>query len=122
MPRHALSIYTFAEIGVILLMFGVGLHFHFDELLAVRGVAFPGALGQSFVATLLGCLVALGMTEFILRQLGAGGEQIDRERDRIRDELFDSPLTIDILLPPPERHPRQRPTGDGVQVVDQTPS
>ena len=47
MPRHALSIYTFAEIGVILLMFGVGLHFHFDELLAVRGVAFPGALGQT---------------------------------------------------------------------------
>jgi len=47
-----------AEIGVILLMFGVGLHFHFKELLAVRKVAIPGALGQSLVATLLGCLVA----------------------------------------------------------------
>ncbi|MGB8854068.1 MAG: cation:proton antiporter [Pirellulales bacterium] len=45
-----------AEIGVILLMFGVGLHFHFRELLAVRHVAVPGALVQSAVATLLGAL------------------------------------------------------------------
>ena len=37
----------FAEVGVILLMFGVGLQFHFKELLAVRRVAVPGALGQS---------------------------------------------------------------------------
>jgi CPA2 family monovalent cation:H+ antiporter-2 len=43
-----------AEVGVILLMFGVGLHFHLRELLAVRGVAIPGALAQSGVATLLG--------------------------------------------------------------------
>ncbi len=43
-----------AEIGVILLMFGVGLHFHFRELLAVRRVAVLGALVQSGVATLLG--------------------------------------------------------------------
>ncbi|WP_254511249.1 cation:proton antiporter [Anatilimnocola floriformis] len=46
-----------AEIGVILLMFGVGLHFHFKELLAVRRVAVPGAIGQSVIATLLGMLV-----------------------------------------------------------------
>lgn len=46
-----------AEIGVILLMFGVGLHFHLDELLAVRRVAIPGAVGQTLVATLLGLLV-----------------------------------------------------------------
>ncbi len=45
-----------AEIGVILLMFGVGLHFHFRELLAVRHVAIPGALVQSAVATVLGAL------------------------------------------------------------------
>ena len=45
-----------AEIGVILLMFGVGLHFHFRELLAVRRVAVPGAVVQSGVATLLGAL------------------------------------------------------------------
>src|SRR5688572_28107455 len=43
-----------AELGVILLMFGVGLHFSLHELLAVRGVAIPGAIGQIAVATLLG--------------------------------------------------------------------
>src|SRR5687767_411105 len=48
-----------AEIGVILLMFGVGLHFHLDDLLAVRSIAVPGALGQSLVATALGVVVAL---------------------------------------------------------------
>ncbi len=47
-----------AEIGVILLMFGVGLHFHPDELLAVRRVAVPGAIGQSLIATVLGVAVA----------------------------------------------------------------
>jgi CPA2 family monovalent cation:H+ antiporter-2 len=47
-----------AEVGVILLMFGVGLQFHFDELLAVRGVAVPGAIAQSLAATMLGALVA----------------------------------------------------------------
>ncbi|OCJ07577.1 cation transporter [Rhizobium sp. AC27/96] len=43
-----------AEIGVILLMFGVGLHFSAADLLAVRGVAIPGAIGQILIATLLG--------------------------------------------------------------------
>ena len=47
-----------AEVGVILLMFGVGLHFHLEELLAVRKVALPGAIGQSLVATLLGIALA----------------------------------------------------------------
>jgi K+:H+ antiporter len=40
-----------ADIGVVLLMFGVGLHFRFQELLAVRQVAVPGALIQSVVTT-----------------------------------------------------------------------
>ncbi|OAM88313.1 cation:proton antiporter [Termitidicoccus mucosus] len=120
----------FSEIGVILLMFGVGLQFHCKELLAVRRVAIPGALVQSAVATLLGAVVvhgfdwswpvgivfgltlsvastaalriagadcvftgegevALAMTEFILGQFNATREQIDRERERIREELFD---------------------------------
>lgn len=48
-----------AEIGVILLMFGVGLHFHLEELMAVRRVAIPGAIVQSLVATILGAIVAL---------------------------------------------------------------
>jgi len=46
-----------AEIGVILLMFGVGLHFHLKELLAVRRVAIPGAVGQIVIATVLTALV-----------------------------------------------------------------
>ena len=52
-----------AEVGVILLMFGVGLHFHLKDLLAVKSVAIPGAIGQSLVATLLGIAVfaALGL-------------------------------------------------------------
>src|SRR3954470_2649225 len=47
-----------AEIGVILLMFGVGLQFHIEELLAVRRVAVPGAIVQSAAATALGTLLA----------------------------------------------------------------
>src|SRR5712691_4611554 len=47
-----------AEVGVILLMFGVGLQCHLTELLAVRRVALPGAIGQSLVATGLGTVVA----------------------------------------------------------------
>jgi len=43
-----------AEVGVILLMFGVGLHFSTSDLLAVRGIALPGAVGQIVLATLLG--------------------------------------------------------------------
>ena len=44
--RHQL-----AEIGVILLMFGVGIHFSLRDLLAVRSIAMPGAIGQIVVAT-----------------------------------------------------------------------
>jgi len=43
-----------AEIGVILLMFGVGLHFSLKDLLSVRAIALPGAVAQIAVATLLG--------------------------------------------------------------------
>lgn len=46
-----------AEIGVMLLMFGVGLHFSLDDLLAVRRIALPGAIVQITVATLLGMAV-----------------------------------------------------------------
>src|SRR5215510_640685 len=47
-----------AELGVILLMFGVGLQFHVSELLAVWRVAVPGALAQSAIATVLGAVAA----------------------------------------------------------------
>jgi len=47
-----------AEVGVILLMFGVGLQFHLEELLAVRRVAIPGALTGMTVAAALGAGIA----------------------------------------------------------------
>lgn len=43
-----------AEIGVMLLMFGVGLHFSVADLLAVRRIAIPGAVGQIAIATVIG--------------------------------------------------------------------
>src|SRR5437764_8623565 len=49
----------FAEVGVILLMFGVGLQFHVEDLLAVRKVALPGAAIRSLGATVLGMLLGL---------------------------------------------------------------
>jgi K+:H+ antiporter len=47
----------FAEIGIILLMFGVGLHFHLKDLLAVRKIAIPGAIVQIAAATGLGAVI-----------------------------------------------------------------
>ncbi|MCG9077909.1 YbaL family putative K(+) efflux transporter [Laribacter hongkongensis] len=47
-----------SEIGVMLLMFGVGLHFSLDDLLSVKRIAIPGAVVQMGVATVLGALLA----------------------------------------------------------------
>jgi monovalent cation:H+ antiporter-2, CPA2 family len=47
-----------AEIGVMLLMFGVGLHLSLEDLLAVRRIAVPGAIGQIAIATTLGAVAA----------------------------------------------------------------
>lgn len=81
-----------AEIGVILLMFGVGVHFSLRDLLAVRSIAVPGAVGQSAVATtlaagaailwgwsfgealVLGLAVSVASTVVLLRALEARGE------------------------------------------------
>jgi CPA2 family monovalent cation:H+ antiporter-2 len=57
-----------AEIGVILLMFGVGLHFSLKDLLAVRAIALPGAIGQMAAATFIGIILAWAMDW----SLGAG--------------------------------------------------
>ena len=57
-----------AEIGVILLMFGVGLHFSVGTLLAVKGIAIPGAIAQIAVATAIGT----GMARFWGWGLGSG--------------------------------------------------
>jgi monovalent cation:H+ antiporter-2, CPA2 family len=48
-----------AEIGVVLLMFGVGMHFNLGDLFAVRRIALPGAGGQILVATAFGLLATL---------------------------------------------------------------
>ncbi|HUD30040.1 MAG TPA: YbaL family putative K(+) efflux transporter [Novosphingobium sp.] len=50
-----------AEIGVILLMFGVGLHFSLRDLLAVKNIAIPGAIVQIVAATLLGVGIGVMM-------------------------------------------------------------
>lgn len=50
-----------AEIGVILMMFGVGLHFRWEDLVNVRRVAVPGAIAQTLIATLLAALLAYSL-------------------------------------------------------------
>ena len=57
-----------AEIGVILLMFGVGLHFSFADLMSVRAIAIPGAVAQIGVATVLG----LGLAVLLGWSVGSG--------------------------------------------------
>ncbi|WP_395676433.1 cation:proton antiporter [Inquilinus sp.] len=57
-----------AEMGVILLMFGVGLHFSAADLMAVRWIAIPGAVGQIVLATLIG----IGLAAALGWGLGAG--------------------------------------------------
>jgi len=57
-----------AEVGVILLMFGVGLHFSLKDLLSVRAIAVPGALAQGLIATPLG----MGLGWLLGWPLGAG--------------------------------------------------
>ncbi|MEC3910549.1 YbaL family putative K(+) efflux transporter [Sphingobium sp. CR2-8] len=89
-----------AEIGVILLMFGVGLHFSLKDLLSVKNIAVPGALVQIAVATLLGIGLAYYMgwglmggivfglalsvasTVVLLRAL-QGADLVDTRRGRI---------------------------------------
>jgi len=57
-----------AEIGVVLLMFGVGLHFSLKDLLSVRAIAIPGAVAQIAIATLLG----MGLAWLLGWSIGAG--------------------------------------------------
>ena len=52
------TISQLAELGVIFLMFGVGLHFSLKDLWKVRSIAIPGATGQIILATLLGFLLS----------------------------------------------------------------
>lgn len=110
-----------AEIGVILLMFGVGLHFSLRDLLSVRNIAVPGALVQIAVATLLGVGLALWLgwslaaglvfglalsvasTVVLLRALQAR-DLINTERGRIAVGWLiveDLAMVIALVLLPP---------------------
>ena len=109
-----------AELGVILLMFGVGIHFSIPDLLAVRSIAVPGAIAQITVATLLGILlgivlgwglagglvlglaVSVASTVVLLRALMERGE-LDTQQGRIAvgwlivEDLFT--VMVLVLLP-----------------------
>ncbi len=49
-----------ADLGIIFLMFGVGLHFNFSDLLAVRKIAIPGAIAQMTIITLVSIIAGFG--------------------------------------------------------------
>ena len=110
-----------AEIGVMLLMFGVGLHFSVRDLLAVRGIAVPGAVLQIGVATALGAGTALlwgwrpaaalvfglalsvASTVVLLRALEARG-QVDTVNGRIAIGWLvveDLAMVLALVLLPP---------------------
>ena len=110
-----------AEIGVILLMFGVGLHFSLRDLLSVKRIAVPGALAQIGVATLMGMALAwtvgwgflagfvfglalsVASTVVLLRALQARN-LIDTERGRIAVGWLiveDLAMVLALVLLPP---------------------
>ena len=98
-----------AEIGVILLMFGVGLHFSLKDLLAVKSIAVPGAIGQIAVATLLGWgLAALGLDQPALLQ---GPQQHDRTSDGEGQTEDDAAANVPPHQPG-EPHAQKRGAGD----------
>lgn len=127
-----------AEIGVILLMFGVGLHFSLKDLLAVKSIAIPGAVAQIAVATLLGmglskllgwdlisglvfglCL-STASTVVLLR---AGGAAADRQparanRHRLADRRrfgdgADAGIAAGLRQHAGQRQRQQQPAADG---------
>ena len=71
-----------AEIGVMLLMFGVGLHFSLDDLLAVRKIALPGALVQIAVATALGAALRAVWGWSARRRAGVRPRAVGRQHGR----------------------------------------
>ena len=110
-----------AEIGVILLMFGVGLHFSLKDLLAVRRIALPGAVAQIAVATALGTALGLWLgwtvlagaifglalsvasTVVLLRAL-QGRDLVETERGRIAVGWLiveDLAMVLALVLLPP---------------------
>jgi CPA2 family monovalent cation:H+ antiporter-2 len=100
-----------AELGVILLMFGVGIHFSVRDLLAVRSIAVPGAVVQAVVAAVLGMAlgsalgwppggglvlglaVSIASTVVLLRALGDRGET-----DTLQGQIAVGWLIVEDLL------------------------
>jgi CPA2 family monovalent cation:H+ antiporter-2 len=100
-----------AELGVILLMFGVGIHFSIRDLLAVRSIAVPGAVIQTVVAAALGVVlgtalgwgpgsglvlglaVSIASTVVLLRTLGDRGET-----DTVQGQIAIGWLIVEDLL------------------------
>jgi monovalent cation:H+ antiporter-2, CPA2 family len=110
-----------AEIGVILLMFGVGLHFSLEDLLSVRAIAIPGALMQLLVATplglglgwwlgwtpgaglIFGVALSVASTVVLLRML-QGRRLVETERGRITVGWLivqDLAMVLVLVLLPP---------------------
>ncbi len=71
-----------SEIGIILLMFGVGLQFSMHELLSVRAIAVPGALVQIAVATALGMALATAARLAARRRAGVRRGAVGRQHGR----------------------------------------
>ncbi len=127
-----------AEIGVVLLMFGVGLHFSVRDLLDVRRVAVPGAVGQIAVATalgvgvgialgwpideslLLGVAIAVASTVVLLRALEQRGLlRSDEGRIAIGWLIVEDLFTVLVLVVLPTLAPEGRggnPRGDDVAL------
>ena len=71
-----------AEIGVILLMFGVGLHFSIRDLMAVRKIAIPGAIGQIAVAHRARLRARAGLGLVVRRRAGVRPRPLGRQHRR----------------------------------------
>jgi monovalent cation:H+ antiporter-2, CPA2 family len=122
-----------AEIGVILLMFGVGNHFSIGDLLAVRRIAVPGAIGQVAVATLLsfaltrfwgwdvgaglvfGLALSVASTVVLLRALEARGQLAsDSGRVAVGWLLVEDLITVVVLVLLPAIAPLLKPATVGL--------
>ncbi len=128
-PDLALEV---AEIGVILLMFGVGIHFSIRDLVAVRAIAVPGAIGQIAVATGLGALLGLllgwqpgealilglaisvASTVVLVRALMERGELLTRQgRIAVGWLIVEDLFTVVVLVLLPSIAVAVGPTSDG---------
>jgi CPA2 family monovalent cation:H+ antiporter-2 len=128
-PDLALEV---AEIGVILLMFGVGIHFSIRDLVAVRAIAVPGAIGQIAVAAGLGALLGLllgwqpgeaiilglaisvASTVVLVRALMERGELLTRQgRIAVGWLIVEDLFTVVVLVLLPSIAVAVGPTSDG---------